>query len=220
MSFPLGRPFGIPGDAGFQRRVLEATLDLLDADEGPVLEAYDEDIPQQEITEQEGWACPIDLAPLPEDEHDLATALNNEFRSLLPWYELSRDRRKRTTVGASGLNPEAAAAFLSEFLNGIPDNPRNELPIEETFRQCVEDLKSFYAEAATAQPGATPAGDIQSWLWNETVLGHVLVTLRQRFVQGSHTGLKSLAEYALVPRVILEAQGLTRPSTPDWHTPQ
>ena len=220
MSFPLGRPFGIPGDAGFQRQVLEATLGLLDADEGPVLEVYDEDIPQQEIGESEGWACPINLAPLPEDERDLVTALNSEFRSLLPWYDLSRDRRNRTTVGASGLNAEAATAFVADFLNGFPDNPRNELPIEETFRQCVEDLKSFYAEAATAQPGATPAGDIQSWLWNETVLGHILLVLHQRFTQGSHPGLKSLAEHALVPRVILEAQGLRRPSKPDWHRPQ
>ena len=91
----------------------------------------------------EGWACPVELAAPPKDEHDLVAALISEFRSLLPWYDLSRARRNRTTVGASGLDPEAATVFVGKFLNGLPDNPKSELSIEETLRQCVEDLKSF-----------------------------------------------------------------------------
>ena len=220
VSFPLGRPFGIPGDAGFQRSVLRAVLDLLDAGDGPVLVDYDGEIPERDEAETEGWACPVTLAPPPEDDDDLAAALISEFRSLLPWYDLSRDRRDRTGVGASGLSPETATAFVGDFLTGFPENPRSELPVEETFKQCVEDLKSFYAESATAQPGAATPDDIGAWLWNETVLGQVLLTLHQHFLEGSHAGLRSLAEHALIPRVILEAHGLERPSKPGWHTPQ
>ena len=45
VSFPLGRPLGVPGDAAFQRRVMLAALGLLEAEQGPVLADYPEDIP-------------------------------------------------------------------------------------------------------------------------------------------------------------------------------
>lgn len=219
VGFPLGRPFGLPGDAPFQRRVLRAALDLFDRADGPLLEDYDRDLPDQADADATGWACPVSLAPPPASEDDLAAALARELRSLLPWYELSRERRGRTTVGAGALDPEAAAAFVGSFLDGCPDNPAPELSIEEVFRQCVEDLKALYCEAATARPGAA-ARDVGRWLWNETALGRVLLVLRRRLLEGAHAGLKSVAEHSLVPRAVLEARGLPRPSRPDWHMPQ
>ncbi len=220
VSFPLGRPFGLPGDAQFQRRVLRAALDLFDAADGPVLADYDLDLPDEAGSGGNGWACPVTLAPPPTDEHGLATALTRELRSLLPWYELSGERRNRTTVGAAGLDPESAAAFVGSFLSGRPDNPVRDLPIEEVFKQCAEDLEALYCEAATARPGPAAARDVQRWLWNETALGRVLLALRRRFLEGDHAGLKSLAEHALVPRAVLQAHGLEHPSRPRWHMPQ
>ncbi|MGB1538895.1 MAG: selenoprotein B, partial [Pseudomonadales bacterium] len=38
VSFPLGRPLGKPGDPAFQHRVISAALDLLNRNDGPVLE--------------------------------------------------------------------------------------------------------------------------------------------------------------------------------------
>ena len=219
VGFPLGRPFGLPGDAPFQRRVLRAALDLFDRADGPLLEDYDRDLPDQADADAMGWACPVSLTPPPASEDDLAAALARELRSLLPWHELSRERRGRTTVGAGALDPEAAAAFVGSFLDGCPDNPAPELSIEEVFRQCVEDLKALYCEAATARPGAA-ARDVGRWLWNETALGRVLLVLRRRLLEGAHAGLKSVAEHSLVPRAVLEARGLPRPSRPDWHMPQ
>ena len=80
--------------------------------------------------------------------------------------------------------------------------------------------KAFYSEAVTAQPGNATPDDIQSWLWNETVLGKILLTLYRQFQDGQHTGLAALADFALVPRVILKANNQERPSKPLWHTPQ
>ena len=45
VPFELGRPFGAPGDAGFQHRVLAAALALLDAPSGPVLADFPDDAP-------------------------------------------------------------------------------------------------------------------------------------------------------------------------------
>ena len=220
VSFPLGRPFGVPEDAGFQTRVLQAALELLDHESGPVLTEFDEDIPEPTAPSSEGWACPIDLPQPTADETDAEANLLREISSLQPWYELSRNRRNRTTVGASGLEPESAATFVAGFLHEVPGSTAGALLIEEAFKLSVEDLKSFYSEAITAQPGNATPEDIQSWLWNETVLGEILLVLHQRFRNGPHAGLAALAEYALVPRAVLEARKLERPSRPRWHTPQ
>ena len=45
VPFPLGRPLGKPGDAPFQQGVIQAALDLLHRQVGPVLEDYPHDAP-------------------------------------------------------------------------------------------------------------------------------------------------------------------------------
>lgn len=197
-----------------------ACLDLLNAREGPVLTDYGEDAPLADESEMEGWACPVNLAPPPEDEDDLVSALERELLSLTPWYDLSRERRGRTTFGTSGLSPEDAIAFISAFLDREPDNPRADLSLEELFKQCLEDLKAFYAEAATARPGTASPEAIQDWFWGETALGAVLIALQQRFLNSPDEGFRTLAGHSLVPRAILESRGGSRPARPTWHTPQ
>jgi hypothetical protein len=45
-------------------------------------------------------------------------------------------------------------AFVGVFLDGhAPPNPRTDLPIAVLFMFAVEDLKTYYCEAITAQPG-------------------------------------------------------------------
>ena len=54
VPFELGRPFGAPDDAGSQKRVLLGALDLLEAEEGPILADFPDDAPSAgDIT---GWA--------------------------------------------------------------------------------------------------------------------------------------------------------------------
>ena len=55
-EFPLGRPLGRPGDAAFQRDVLERSLALLDATE-PVLETH------PEVIEPTRPRCPARCRP-------------------------------------------------------------------------------------------------------------------------------------------------------------
>jgi len=86
VSFEFGRPFGIPNDPAFQKRVLLAALALLVAPGGPVLEDFPESAPPaEEITT---LACPVNFA---QDEFDtceneqLCAALKREMVSLRPW---------------------------------------------------------------------------------------------------------------------------------------
>ena len=68
MPFDLGRPFGTPGEAAFQRRVISAVLALFEKESGPVLEDSPEDAPGEAPSDAKGWSCSVALgAPPPAD---------------------------------------------------------------------------------------------------------------------------------------------------------
>ena len=115
VPYELGRPLGVPNDAEFQKRVLRACLGLIEAEEGPVLEDYPEDVPDNYISTEEdmnGMFCPIDLPPPPSNDSDFTQNLQHELSSLMPWYELAVDKRGRTTVGVSEIPMPDVEAVL------------------------------------------------------------------------------------------------------------
>ena len=180
VPFDFGRPFGVPGDAGFQTRVVMAALGLLDAPAGPVLVDYAEEAPR--VEDVTGWACPINL-PKPaadiEARGPLLVALEAERERLGPWYDLAVETRGATTVGASGLAIEGIPAFITAFLNGAPPaNPRPEAPLYDMLIFACDDLRAYYLEAASAQPGPAVGAEIVDWFWGETTAGKVLWALR------------------------------------------
>jgi hypothetical protein len=82
VPFELGRPFGPPGDAAFQKRVILAALTMLERDHGPVII---EDFPADDPRAQPdpGWRAPATPAiPAPGSAEALATGLEDEIRQL------------------------------------------------------------------------------------------------------------------------------------------
>lgn len=212
VPFELGRPVGAPNDAAFQRRVLVAALELLDRESGPVLEDFPDDAPAAlPIEEEEGWACPISLAPLPEAEKNgLGAALKHEIKLLQPWYDLSVEKRGRTTVGASGLEIAAICNFIAVFLNGgQPESPRDDLTVGETLKLAVEDLRAYYFESAAAQPGRARASsaDVREWFWKETAAGKTFWALQPICAASDDAMMQAMANYILIPRVELGGVG-------------
>ena len=62
VPFELGRPFGPPGDAAFQRRVILAALGRLERNNGPVIiEDFPDDDPRWQL--DPGWRPPLIPAP-------------------------------------------------------------------------------------------------------------------------------------------------------------
>ncbi len=179
VPFDFGRPLGIPGDADFQRRVVLAALGLLDAGEGPVLVDYPEEAPMAD--EQTGWACPINLK-LPAEADDrgaLLIALDNELAKLAPWYDRALDKQGGTTVGSSTIAIEDIPAFINAFLEGeAPVNPRPEVPLADMLVFACDDLRAYYLEAVSAQPGQAAGVEIVDWFWDETAAARVLWALR------------------------------------------
>lgn len=197
VSFPLGRPLGVPGDAALQLRVIEAALALLERPKGPVLEDFPEDVPA--VDAEEGAACPISFAAPQDDAGDWESALRRELGELMPWYDLARRRRRgRTLVGVSAESPDANVQALGRMLDA------GERPADlRWFKHAVEDLKALYLEAMTAQPGRHDTRAIQQQFWQETRLGAALLALYEDF-QHSGEGRLQLMARILAPREAVE----------------
>jgi hypothetical protein len=71
-------------------------------------------------------------------------------------------RVHRCRSGVSGLDPETIRDFFIGFLDGsIPDNPRDDLSLGLMLKLAADDLKTYYFEAVTAQPGeSAPSSEV------------------------------------------------------------
>ena len=193
VSFPLGRPLGVPDDAPFQLDVIRAALALLDKAEGPVLEDYPVDAPA--VAAENAAACPVSFASATEDDGSWQSRLTSELKALQPWYELSRRRRNgRTLVGISERSPEDNCKEIGRLLDDAA------LPSDITpFKRAVEDLKAYYAEAMTAQPGDYDANAIQEQFWQDTCLGAAILEFYHQYQNSDDNRLKLIARM-LAPR--------------------
>lgn len=193
VTFPLGRPLGKPGDAAFQLDVIRAALDLLKRSEGPVLEDYPHDAPA--IEAGRAAACPVSFARGVDDDDSWKTRLRREFSQLEPWYELScRRRGGRTLVGLTDQPPGQNIQTLAEHLDG------GVLPTDITWlKRAIEDIKAFYMEAMTAQPGDYDSGALQTRFWGETSFGAAVLAFYHQFQNSEDDRLKLIARI-LAPR--------------------
>ncbi len=181
VPFPLGRPLGSPDQPDFQRDVLLSALRLLETATETALADYPHDAP---VSGDDPWACAVALAP-PEPANEteaLRDQLVEEIRQLAPWHAESIKRRGRSTVGISGASLEQIedlASLLADFATGAEPSDgeidwNHPMPVRLKF--AADDLRAFYHESATAQPGANypTDADLNDWLFNQTLLGRVL----------------------------------------------
>lgn len=203
VSFELGHPLGVPDNADFQKRVLLALLKLLEAPGAPLLEDFPEDAPESdEITI---LACPVNFtqAAVETGETDqMQVAFRREMTAMRPWYDMAVAKRQRTTVGVSGIELEALCDFIYPFVKGEePENPRDDMSLAYTLKLAVEDLKSYYIEGITAQPGQadTSSRVLRDWFWDETVAGKVLLAVKKFCEASTDETMKMIGSHFLVP---------------------
>ncbi len=208
VPFPLGRPLGKPGDAAFQLDVIKAALGLLERSHGPVLENYPRDAPPFEADGPA--ACPVFFA---EDAGDAGDAgekgtwrarLSREVSLLQPWYELSLRRRGgRTLVGIATQTPARNIEALADYLDG------GERPADIVWlKRAMEDIKAYYIEAMTAQPGDYDAAAIQAQFWRETDFGAAVLALYHQFQNSGDQQLKLIARILAPRQAVATATGL------------
>lgn len=203
VPFELGRPFGAPGDAVFQTKVLRAVLALLERTDGPVILAdFPEDAPAATEEEVAGWVCPVNLPkPAAVAEPAMLEDVLREIGQLAPWYVFAREARGgRTTVGVSGLAIEEAVRFLHGFFDGLAENPAPTMSLGEAVRLANEDIRTWYLEAAAARPGGATSRVLADWFWGETAAGRLLLALRPVCAKSADAGVRAVAETQFVPR--------------------
>jgi hypothetical protein len=184
VTFELGRPLGVPEDSAFQGRVLRAALAMLERTDGPLIVDYPEDAPGE--IDLSGWACPIALAPRPED------TLLAEIGRLATWYDRAVARRGRTTVGMSGLSVADAGALVTQALAG-------DLPAAQPLKLAIDDLRAFYLEAASAFPDPGTSRTRRAWFWDETTFAKSLLALQPKLAASGDRQHQILANLTLIP---------------------
>ena len=184
MTFELGRPFGIPDDAAFQRRVMQGALGLIERTDGPLIADYPEHVAEE--ADFTGWACPINLAPGAGD------TLAAEIDRLAAWYDRAIAAQGRTTVGVSGLDMPAAGKLVAAAL-------QDSLPPAQPLKQAIDDLKAYYLEAASAFPDPGSSRTRKAWLWDETILARSLIALQPKLAASADAQHKILGNLTMIP---------------------
>jgi hypothetical protein len=188
VPFVLGRPFGAPGDAVFQTKVVLAALNLLEAPSGPVLADFPEDAPHTESAES--FVCPVSFGA-DEAKGDLGSDLQREIAELATWHALTRQKRGRSTVGLTGQSPAQVGKFLSDFAAN-PSTPsyKGDVPISAAVRLAAHDIRAYYLESVASQPGARAAAEAEEWFWLHTAAGRTLFKVREVCNASSDEALK------------------------------
>jgi len=204
VSFDLGRPLGIPNDPKFQISVLKHAFKLFEAESGPVLEDFPDDAPDTG-NEPVQIACPVNFKQKSEalsSTSQLAEQFADEIDQMRSWYDIAHKKNNRTTVGVSGLSPDDIAGLFSGF---IEDKTRMALledpALSGKLRMGCEDIKAYYFEAVSAQPGQpTDSKSLANWFWGETTAALVINRVREICLEDTSGKMALLGKLLLVPR--------------------
>lgn len=204
VPFELGRPLGAPHNRAFQIAVLKHALLLLEAPAGPVIEDFPEEAPDTKDKPVQ-IAGPVNFKSKPAETTSTQALLDDfhaEVIQLRNWYDLAHEQMKRTTTGVSGFPPEETAEFISEVVKG--DLSRAKLKnasIADAIRVAAEDLKAYYFEAVSAQPGQpTDSASLANWFWGETAAALVINRIRKVCIADGDEKMELLGRHLLVPR--------------------
>lgn len=202
VPFPLGRPFGTPGEPDFQRRVLRDALALLEREDGPVvLEDFPDDAPVVEEACDEVWACPISFERPTEDDSALVGEVLAEVAKLAPWHDLFVSRGGRPVASSTGLSHEAVIRGLGVLAEqGEPPQVETELPLLEWVRLGCDEVRAWYLEAAQGQPARPAVAELDAWFWRQTALARLIARAALHFAESSEPVLQLFGRRSMVPR--------------------
>ncbi|MDE0046096.1 MAG: hypothetical protein OXU19_09590 [bacterium] len=171
VPFWYGRPLGAPNEPLLQRRVLDATMALLDEPGDRLLKEFSEDAPAAVGALE--WRPPFDL-PRVEEESDrkaLADALREEVAIVAARHEEAKAGRNSSFVGLSGLSLMGVADLLVDFLHAREETITSTRRPGLALKFGAQELIDAYAECVIAAGGADSPFGFRRWYWHETTAG-------------------------------------------------
>jgi hypothetical protein len=207
VPFELGRPFGPPSGATFQRRVVLAALRMLERGNGPVaIEDFPDDDPR--ATQDPTWRPPSTPGAAAGSAELLAALLEAEIRLLRGAHERWEAQHSRTTVGLSGLPIGDCARYVADWLRGeAPPSPREGFSAPLILRFAVDDVKAYCLEAAAAGPAKPSSRQLGDWFWNESAAGAAIHVLREALQASDDDRLKLIVANFMVPAMRVRSAG-------------
>jgi hypothetical protein len=199
VPFPLGRPLGVPHNEAFQKRVLRALLKLFERPSGPVLEDFPEDAPSDPAwaaSEMQGEACPVFFDSPSRRSDESLDVLLDEINQLAPWQALAANRRGASAFGLTGQTPAALVRQLVALIQSSTTHASD----WQTAKLAVDDLRTFYEEAASSQPAPLPPAALSQWFYTRTQLGGLLQALRHSGLTHEDATARQIADRMLIPR--------------------
>jgi D-proline reductase (dithiol) PrdB len=190
-DFPLGRPLGRPGDARFQRAVLEMAFGLVGRTDVPVLVDHPEAIHDEATS-------PLACTLPPSHDPNLPPSLD-EALALRPAHA-----RGSGFAGATrGLQGPSLDVERLTALVGLVDRLADGLAWQDAglteleLHDAAMALRRYYEQAALGLAGHVPAArQAESWFFQQTVVGNRLRQAQQRLRQA---GAPRGAWFGLVP---------------------
>ena len=86
----------------------------------------------------------------------------------------------------------AAGALVAEALGGT-------LPDAQALKEAIDDLRSYYLEAASAFPDPGSPATRKKWFWEETKLAQAILALQPILAASADPQHKILANLTLIP---------------------
>jgi hypothetical protein len=200
VPFELGRPFGPPSDAAFQKRALLTALGMLVEGGGPVrIIDFPEDDPRAQP--DPAWQPPFMPAALTNGSAEsLASRLEAEILLLRGAYQRWKAQYGRSTVGLSGLSIGECARYVADWLRAkAPESPRDGFSAPLILRFAVDDLKAYCLEAAAAGPAKPSSRQVGDWFWAETATGAAFYALRDLLLMQDDDRLRLIVANFVVP---------------------
>ena len=194
-EFPLGRPLGKPGDADFQRRVLNSALELFKERSGPVLADFPDII-------EDGADSPLTCTIPPRDDSGLPPAVS-ETLGLRQAYERTLARQGRTNVGRTltvDEIPGAVGAF-TRVAEGTDWLEAGFGDVSEPTRlvEIAHDIRSYYEEAAMSLVDHVPAArSAEAWFYTKTETGMAIIRAHESMREA---GAPEIAWFYILPSV-------------------
>ena len=169
-DFPLGRPLGVPGDAAFQRRVIETAFGLLDRGE-PTVEDYEVTIND---ADSEVLMCPLP-ARMDPDAHPAI----DEAKGLRPAYDRAVAKHGNRAGAVRILDADTIPAAIEAFIRVAEGQPWKQAGIPGVPARVSQDIRGYYEMAAMEIADHTPAAWAgYRWFRDQTRTGEVIQQAR------------------------------------------
>jgi hypothetical protein len=180
VPFFFGNALGEADNPEYQHKVLQATFDLLDRDQGPVLEQLPDDMVPDILMQG---------SETTNESSEKGLNAADELAALRAYYEQwLNSHNGRTAVGASSIPQRrfrGVIRFIEGYISGeetdMKERPED-ISVPQFLRHCVNDLKAFYYESRMAQRPDGADRDIHDWFWSQTAMGALVMSL------GTHMG--------------------------------